>query len=71
MTAIELINSNYSYSISRKEEKWTTWENWYKQVVWYGKKKGAYLYDIKKRSKKDTEDKIVSSENGLFVGDVL
>lgn len=32
------------YHISRTREKWNTWEDWYREVIWYGNKKGAYLY---------------------------
>ncbi len=32
------------YHIDRTREKWTAWEDWYREVIWYGNKKGAYLY---------------------------
>jgi radical SAM superfamily enzyme YgiQ (UPF0313 family) len=32
------------YRIDRTSQKWSTWEDWCREVVWYGNKKGAYLY---------------------------
>jgi len=33
-----------SYTIPRSKAVYTDWPTWYKEVVWYGNKKGAYLY---------------------------
>ena len=33
-----------SIEIDRSSETWMSWEDWYRKVVWYGNKKGAYLY---------------------------
>lgn len=32
------------YPIDRTRESWPSWEAWCREVVWYGNKKGAYLY---------------------------
>ncbi len=32
------------YHIDRTTETWSSWEDWFKEVIWYGNKKGAYLY---------------------------
>lgn len=32
------------YHIDRTRERWTSWDAWCQQVIWYGNKKGAYLY---------------------------
>jgi len=32
------------HHIDRTTEQWSTWEDWMQHVVWYGNKKGAYLY---------------------------
>jgi len=32
------------HNIERSKEVYNTWEEWMKNVVWYGNKKGAYLY---------------------------
>lgn len=36
----------YQYTIDRTSQTWPSWENWCQEVVWYGNKKGAYLYKI-------------------------
>ena len=33
-----------SYLIARSRERWSDWDAWSREVVWYGNKKGAYLY---------------------------
>lgn len=32
------------YHIDRTRERWRSWDEWFQQVIWYGNKKGAYLY---------------------------
>ena len=32
------------YHIDRTSRRFASWEEWCQQVVWYGNKKGAYLY---------------------------
>lgn len=32
------------YHIDRTSEQWPSWDEWCRKVVWYGNKKGAYLY---------------------------
>lgn len=32
------------YRINRSRETWSSWDEWFREVVWYGNKKGAYLY---------------------------
>lgn len=32
------------YHIDRSQETWSSWEDWCREVIWYGNKKGAYLY---------------------------
>ena len=41
-----------SYRIDRTKEHWRNWQDWCRFVVWYGNKKGAYLYG---NVKTDTE----------------
>lgn len=38
---------NYIYHIDRTSKVWATWDEWFREVVWYGNKKGAYLYRVK------------------------
>jgi hypothetical protein len=33
-----------SYFIDRTSVTWSSWDEWCQQVIWYGNKKGAYLY---------------------------
>jgi hypothetical protein len=32
------------FHIDRTREKWGTWADWFQKVIWWGNKKGAYLY---------------------------
>jgi radical SAM superfamily enzyme YgiQ (UPF0313 family) len=32
------------YHIDRTTHSWSSWDEWFQEVVWYGNKKGAYLY---------------------------
>ncbi len=36
------------YEINTTRENWTSWDEWCREVVWYGTKKGAYLHDAKR-----------------------
>lgn len=45
---VSLEKGEFNYVIDRKSDKWRGWEEWIKEVVWYGTKKGAYLYRCKK-----------------------
>lgn len=44
---VELKDGDFHYIIDRTSSKWTSWEKWLKEVVWYGTKKGAYFYNCK------------------------
>ncbi len=41
---IPLAEKKSSYLIDRTSATWAHWEDWFREVVWYGNKKGAYLY---------------------------
>jgi hypothetical protein len=41
---IPLDKKSHVYHIDRSSSSWPSWEEWYREVVWYGNKKGAYLY---------------------------
>lgn len=43
-TPIALESTPSNYHVDRTGECWNTWEDWYRKVIWYGNKKGAYLY---------------------------
>ena len=42
--AVPLKTGEYVCTVERSREKWVTLDDWCKEVVWYGTKKGAYLY---------------------------
>lgn len=44
---VELVIGKHVYRIDRSSECWTSWDEWYEKVVWYGNKSGAYLYGNK------------------------
>ncbi len=48
---IPLQEGYFCYRIDRTTNKWTTLESWLKEVVWYGTKKGLYLYDYNRIEK--------------------
>ena len=41
---ISLEKEEVIYSVDRTTENWDSWDDWCQQVIWYGNKKGAYLY---------------------------
>lgn len=43
---IRLKQENRAYHIDRSTELWSSWDQWFREVIWYGNKKGAYLYRI-------------------------
>lgn len=43
-TAMPLEEKTSSFRIDRTSKAWSSWDDWYREVVWYGNKKGAYLY---------------------------
>lgn len=40
-------NETRIYKIDRTSEKWLTWDDWYQKMVWWGNRRGAYLYGNK------------------------
>ena len=45
--ALPLKKGKFSYRIERTCFKWQSWDDWCREVVWYGNKKGAYIYNCK------------------------
>jgi len=45
---IKLRNEKTGYEIDGASESWDSLDDWLKKVIWYGNKKGAYLYPVKK-----------------------
>ncbi|MBA4373143.1 MAG: hypothetical protein C0402_09825 [Thermodesulfovibrio sp.] len=42
--SVPLEKGIYDYRIDRTTLAWTSWDDWCREVIWYGNKKGAYLY---------------------------
>ncbi len=42
---IELKEEKIKYKIDKTTQQWESWEEWCQKVIWYGNKRGAYLYD--------------------------
>lgn len=45
--AVEVKLGNYQYVIDRTTEKWETLQEWCQKMVWFGNRRGAYLYGNK------------------------
>jgi len=45
---IPVKEDEYYYEIDRTTSKWFSWDDWCREVVWYGNKRGAYLYSCRK-----------------------
>jgi hypothetical protein len=41
---VPLKKGDFVVKIDRRSEKWNSWEDWCREVIWYGNKRGAYLY---------------------------
>jgi len=44
---LPLEKGNFTYPIDRTTDTWSTWEQWCQYVIWYGNRRGAYLYGRK------------------------
>ena len=42
--SVELASVDSKYHIDRTSQTWDSWDDWCREVIWYGNKKGAYLY---------------------------
>jgi hypothetical protein len=41
-----LENEPVKYHVDRTSKTWSTWDDWCREVIWFGNKKGAYLYGL-------------------------
>lgn len=41
---IPLEKMRSAYKVERSQKSWTDWQEWCREVIWWGNKKGAYLY---------------------------
>jgi radical SAM superfamily enzyme YgiQ (UPF0313 family) len=44
----ELAKGDFKYEIDRMSQQWTSWDDWCREVIWYGNKKGGYIYSVKR-----------------------
>ncbi len=44
---IPLQKGSFEYHVGKTSEQWNSWDDWMRQVVWYGNKRGAYVYGVK------------------------
>lgn len=60
-TGSGVVEKTYSkYLICREDKQWQDWLDWSRDVVWYGNKRGAYLYPLKKIDYNKKEDQLFS-----------
>ena len=41
---LSLLAGRFTYRIDRTTQTWLSWEDWCREVIWWGNKRGAYLY---------------------------
>jgi radical SAM superfamily enzyme YgiQ (UPF0313 family) len=44
-TSLALERGHFRYRVDRTADRWDSWEDWCRRVIWWGNKRGAYLYD--------------------------
>lgn len=47
------VMGKYRYRIDRSSQRWSDWETWMREMVWYGGKKGDYLYPCNLAARED------------------
>jgi radical SAM superfamily enzyme YgiQ (UPF0313 family) len=45
-----LEKGDFIYFIDRTTQQWPNWEEWCRDVIWYGNKRGDYIYPVKRSS---------------------
>ena len=43
----EIKKGHFSYAVESGSPRWDSWEEWCREVVWYGNKKGDYIYSVR------------------------
>ena len=60
---VDFLTGRFEHTIDRVSEKWTSWEEWCEKVVWWGNKKGAYLYEcVNDGNKSEVKEREVKGE---------
>ncbi len=44
---VPLVRTSCTYSIDRTSSRWENWQDWCREVIWFGSKSGSYLYSIR------------------------
>jgi tRNA A37 methylthiotransferase MiaB len=44
---VPLKKGEFKYKINRTKDRWRSWLEWFREVVWHGTKRGAYLYNCR------------------------
>lgn len=44
---VVLKTGEFDYEIDRTTQHWGSWEDWCREVIWYGNKRGDYIYPAK------------------------
>lgn len=45
---LEIERGKYLYTVDRTSQLWGNWEEWCREVIWYGNKRGDYIYSVKR-----------------------
>jgi radical SAM superfamily enzyme YgiQ (UPF0313 family) len=45
--AVEIKEGKYAYVVDRTSQNWSGWEEWCREVIWYGNKRGDYTYAVR------------------------
>ncbi len=48
--SLELEKRKCFYTVDRTSQCWDSWEAWCREVIWYGNKRGDYIYSVKRGS---------------------
>lgn len=55
---IPLEERDRTYKIDRSAKTWPSWDIWCREVVWYGSKAGAYLYQVSDSLERETYEEL-------------
>ncbi len=57
----QIKKGEFSYKINRTSDKWDSWEDWCRKVIWWGNKKGDYIYSYSPISKEEKNVRTLSA----------
>lgn len=44
---LEVKKGRFSYTVDRTSHSWESWDDWCRDVIWYGNKRGDYIYSVR------------------------